>query len=132
MKEIYLYFATIPVFLGIDMIWLSLIAPKLYKNQIGHLMAESPNWAAAMIFYLIYIIGIIVFAVLPAHSKDSVMLAIILGGLFGMIAYSTYDLTNFAVLKNWPIFITIIDIAWGTFLTAAVSAISFYIAKWIM
>jgi uncharacterized membrane protein len=132
MKEIYLYLLTIPVFLGVDMIWLGLIAPRLYKEQIGHLMAESPNWAAAIVFYLVYIVGILVFVVIPAHTKDSIIHAVFLGGLFGMIAYATYDLTNFAVLKNWPLTITIIDIAWGTFLTAVVSTISFYIAKWVL
>lgn len=130
-KYIILYFLTLPVFLGIDMIWLGVIAKNLYKNKIGHLMSDTVNWPAALIFYLLFIVGIIIFGVNPALEKESLIRAALLGGLFGFLTYATYDLTNYATLKNWPLEVVIIDIMWGVVLGCLTSGISYYIAKLI-
>lgn len=90
------------------------------------------NWTAAFIFYLIYVIGVMVFAVYPSVSKDSLIHAVLMGALFGFFAYATYDLTNLATLKGWPLQVVIIDIIWGSLLTLIVSASGFYITKWLI
>src|SRR6056297_68359 len=99
---IFTYLLTVPVFFLIDMLWLGVIAKNLYRDKLGSLLADSPNWGAAIIFYLIFIYGIIHFAVLPGIDKDSLRTVAINGALFGAIAYATYDLTNLATLKGWP------------------------------
>ena len=124
---IYIYLLTIPAFFLIDMIWLGLVATKFYKSQIGFLLGPV-NWPAAIIFYLLYIVGIIVFAIYPALQADSFARAVILGAAFGFFAYATYDLTNLSTLKDWPILLTVVDIIWGTVLTASVAAASFFLA----
>lgn len=132
MKVIYLYLLTIPVFFGIDMIWLGFVARGFYRNNLGHLLRPDVNWTAAVIFYLLYILGILIFAVMPALEKNSLRQAVILGGLFGFFAYATYDLTNLATLKDWPVNVVLVDIAWGVVLTASVAAANFFIGRWLM
>jgi len=111
------------------MAWLGLIAKNMYHKYLGDFLSDKVNWTAALIFYLIYIVGISIFAIYPAINKGSVLHAIVMGGLFGLFTYATYDLTNLATLKNWPLPIVFIDIAWGMILTALVSLSGFYIAK---
>lgn len=123
------YLLTTVVFLIIDLAWLGLIAKDLYQKYLGDFMAEKVNWTAAIIFYLIYIVGISVFAIYPAVNMNSALNAALMGGLFGFFAYATYDLTNLATLKGWPLLIVFIDIAWGVVLTSMVSLSGFYIAK---
>jgi uncharacterized membrane protein len=132
MKVIYLYLLTIPVFFAIDIIWLGLIARRFYRNNLGHLLRTNVNWAAAIIFYLLYILGILIFAVMPALENNSLFQAMILGGLFGFFAYATYDLTNLATLKNWPVKVVVVDMVWGVVLTSSVSSASFFIGQWLM
>jgi uncharacterized membrane protein len=124
-----LYFATLFAFLVIDMVWLGLVARNFYLEQLGFLLNPNTNWVAAMIFYLLFIVGILVFVVLPGLEKSSLKATILRGALFGLITYATYDLTNLATLKDWPLHITIIDMAWGTVLTIAVSSIGFLAGK---
>jgi uncharacterized membrane protein len=124
-----LYILTIPIFFAIDLLWLGIVAKGLYQKYLGSFLSEQVNWVAAIIFYLIFISGIIIFAVQPAVEKDSVFRAMILGVLFGFFTYATYDLTNLATLKGWPIAIVFIDIVWGMVLTGIVSTGSFLIAK---
>jgi uncharacterized membrane protein len=132
MKNIIIsYILTTVVFLIIDIIWLGFIAKDLYRKYLGSFLAENVNWTAAIIFYLLYIVGISIFAIYPAVNKDSVFNAILLGGLFGFFAYATYDLTNLATLKDWPLKIVFIDIIWGAILTASVSVSGFYIVKFL-
>jgi len=123
------YFLTALVFFAIDIAWLGLVARDMYNRQIGHLMSGQVNWVAAVIFYLAFIVGILVFVVYPSVDKNSLLRAIVLGALFGFFTYSTYDLTNLATLKDWPLSVTIVDIAWGMVLTSVVSAVGFYIVK---
>jgi uncharacterized membrane protein len=132
MKLVYLYLLTLPVFFGIDMLWIGVLAKGFYRNNLGHLLRPDINWTAALIFYLLYIVGILIFATLPALEKQSLHQAVVLGALFGFFAYATYDLSNLATLKDWPVKIVFVDILWGMVLTASVAAASFFIGKWIM
>ena len=125
------YVLTFVFFLIIDMVWLGLIAKNLYQKYLGDFLSDKVNWTAAFIFYLIYVVGISIFAIYPAVNKGSALSAILLGALFGFFAYATYDLTNLATLKGWPLPIVFIDIAWGIVLTAAVSLFGYYMVKFI-
>lgn len=122
-----IYAIALPVFFALDMIWLGLVAKNFYRGQIGFLMKSDINWAAAIVFYLLFIIGLVVFVVAPAIEKNSWMHALIFGALFGLITYATYDLTNLATLKEWPLLVTIVDLVWGMVLAASVSTITFLI-----
>ena len=126
-----LYIATVPVFFLIDMVWLGLVARNFYQKQLGFILSDQVNWTAAVIFYLIFISGIILFAVLPALETKSLGNAALLVGLFGFFTYATYDLTNLATIKDWPIIVVIVDIVWGFVLCSAVAAVSFLIANWL-
>ena len=131
MNVIYLYLLTIPVFFAIDMIWLGFVARGFYRNNLGHLLRADVNWPAALVFYLLYIVGIMIFATMPALDKNSLLQAVVLGGLFGFFAYATYDLTNLATLKDWPVKVVFVDIIWGMVLTSSVAAASFCIGRWL-
>jgi len=131
-KAAVLYALTVPVFFAVDMVWLGLVAKKLYARQIGHLMSAKVQWAPALLFYFLFIAGILVFVVLPALSKGSPGRALLFGALFGLISYATYDLTNLATLRDWPLLIVVVDLGWGMVLTAAVSGASFWIARRIL
>jgi len=130
-KLVISYLLTAVVFFAIDMAWLGFIAKDLYRKLLGGFLSDKVNWTAAIIFYLLFIIGIFYFSILPAVEKNSVSKAILSGALFGIISYATYDLTNLATLKNWPLPIVFIDIAWGGLLTAMVSTAGYYIVKWV-
>lgn len=123
-----LYFIALPVFFAIDMIWLGLVAKDFYRNQIGFLLKENVNWVAAISFYLLFIIGVVFFVVMPALEKGSLMYALLVGALFGFITYATYDLTNLATTKDWPLLVTLVDLAWGAVLSASVSSVTYLIA----
>lgn len=124
-----LYLIALPVFFIIDMIWLVLVAKGFYNNQIGFLMKSDINWIAAIIFYLLFIGGLVFFVITPAIEKNSWPYALIIGAFFGLITYATYDLTNLATIKDWPLLVTIIDLIWGMVLAAAVSVVTFFIAS---
>lgn len=124
-----LYAIALPIFLVIDMIWLGIIAKNFYAAQVGSLMTSNPNWLAAIIFYLIFIVGLVVFVIEPAVKLGSWQHAITYGALFGLTCYATYDLTNLAVAKNWPLLVTLVDLAWGTTVAATVSTVTYFIAK---
>jgi len=124
-----LYAIALPVFFAIDMTWLGLVAKNFYKNQIGFLMTPNINWVAAITFYLLFIVGLVVFVITPAVEKGSWMYALLFGALFGLITYATYDLTNLATLKDWPLLVTIVDMAWGAVLAASVSVVTYFIAS---
>ena len=124
-----LYLIALPVFFAIDMIWLGVVAKNFYGAQIGTLMKSDVNWTAAIIFYLIFIAGLIVFVISPAVERDSWTHALLFGALFGFVCYATYDLTNLAVAKDWPLLVTIVDLAWGAVLAASVSVVTYFIAS---
>ena len=124
-----LFLIALPVFFVIDMIWLVLVAKNFYQKQIGFLMSPDINWLAAIIFYLIFIGGLVVFVITPAVEKQSWVHAVLYGAFFGLITYATYDLTNLATLKDWPILVTVVDLIWGSFLAASISIITYFIAN---
>jgi uncharacterized membrane protein len=124
-----LYLISIPIFFAIDMVWLGLVAKKFYANQIGFLLKPDVNWPAAIIFYLLFLVGLTIFVISPAVEKQSLMHAILFGALFGLVTYATYDLTNLATVKNWPLLITIVDLAWGATLSASVALITYLISQ---
>jgi uncharacterized membrane protein len=112
-------------------LWLGLIAKNFYARQMGGLMAEQVNWPAAIIFYLIYIAGILLFVVFPSLEKESLFQAALYGALFGLVCYATYDLTNLATMKGFPIKMVVVDLIWGIVLTGSVSVAGFFIARFI-
>ena len=124
------YGATAVVMLALDIAWLGFIAKSFYRKAIGHLMADPPNLVAAVVFYLLYPAGIMLFAVAPAAWAGMFLAptdipwtrAVLAGALFGFFAYATYDLTNLATLRGWPWRLALVDIVWGTALTAAAAA----------
>lgn len=120
-----LYVISIPIFFLIDMLWLGLIAKNFYQVRIGHLMEIS--WLPAIIFYLIFLVGLTYFAMYPAAQAGSLQTALIAGALFGFFTYATYDLTNLATIRDWPLDMVIIDILWGTFLGGTVSVATYHI-----
>ncbi len=125
------YVTVFVTFLIIDAVWLGLIAPRFYQAQIGFLLRERPNWWAAAAFYFLYIAGMTVFVVSPGVRQGSPGHAAVLGALFGLVAYGTYDLTNLATIKGWPLVVTLVDLVWGTILTATVGGVSaFALLKW--
>ncbi|WP_297086050.1 DUF2177 family protein [uncultured Draconibacterium sp.] len=125
------YLLTLVAFLAIDLLWLGIVAKNLYHKYLGSFLSEQVNWTAAIIFYLLFVAGILIFAVVPALNKQSVQHALIMGALFGFFTYATYDLTNLATLKGWPLPIVIIDITWGTVLSASVAFCGYYLSRWI-
>jgi uncharacterized membrane protein len=126
-----LYLSTLVVFFAVDMLWLGLIASSFYKKYLGYLMAPAINWLAAIIFYLLFIFGILVFVVLPGVKENSLQNTILRAALFGLITYATYDLTNLATINQWPLNVTLIDLVWGMVLSTIVSIAGFYLAKWL-
>ena len=126
-KIIISYILTVIVFFAIDMVWLGVIAKNIYNKYLGELLSEKVNWTAAIIFYLIFIIGIFVFVIIPSVEKQSLARAVLLGAFFGFVTYATYDLTNYATLKGFPLTIVFIDLAWGAVLTSVVSIAGYYI-----
>ncbi len=127
-----LYALTVPVFFIVDLIWLGVVAKGFYQKNLNYILSPQVNWAAAIIFYLIFIAGILIFAVVPAVVKDSLRHAVIWGALFGFFTYMTYELTNLALLKDWPLNIVFVDILWGVVLCTVVATVGFYIAKWLI
>jgi uncharacterized membrane protein len=124
-----LFFIALPVFFIIDMVWLVFVAKNFYQKQIGFLMKPDINWIAAIVFYLLFIAGLVTFVISPAVEKQSWVHALMLGALFGLITYATYDLTNLATIKDWPLLVTIVDLIWGTVLAASISVVTFLIAN---
>lgn len=126
-----LYGATLVAFFAIDMLWLGLVARSFYRQHLGFLLSPNVNWVAALLFYLLFIAGILVFVVLPGLKADSLRTTLLYGAFFGLVTYATYDLTNLATVKQWPLIVTVVDLLWGMVLTAAVSTAGFFAGKWL-
>ncbi len=124
-----LYFVTLLAFLAMDAVWLGLIARGFYARQLGFLLRDQPNWTAALVFYLLFVVGVVVFVVAPSLQSDSWIRPVLLGALFGVVSYAAYDLTNHATVNNWPWIVTVVDLCWGALVTASVSAVGFFAGK---
>lgn len=120
-----LYAIAVVVFFIIDLTWLGVVARSFYQAQLGHLLRTNVNWAAAIVFYAIFVVGIIVLAVWPAVDRQSLGHAVFLGALLGLVTYAAYDLTNLATLDGFPFKVVVVDMVWGTVLCAAVSGITY-------
>ncbi len=119
-----IYLLTLLPFVAMDGVWLGFVASKFYKSQIGYIMAERPNWLAAVLFYLLFIAGMVFFV---TGREGGISQAILRGAFFGFICYATYDLTNLATLKDWPVLVTVVDMCWGTFLGSGTAAIAVWL-----
>ena len=126
-----LYLLTVPIFFLLDIIWLGYVAKGFYRRHLGFILSPEVNWPAAITFYLIYIAGILFFAVAPAIERTSLIRALVWGSLYGFFTYATYDLTNMALIKGWPMKIVVVDILWGMVLCSVVAMSSFGVARWI-
>lgn len=129
MQFLKLYAATAAVFFALDLTWLGVVAKGFYKAQMGHLMRPDTQWLPAVLFYLIYVAAIIVLCVKPGLERESMGRAVAMGAVFGLAAYAAFDLTSLALLKDFPLKVALVDLAWGTSLTAAVSGASYAIGR---
>lgn len=129
LQYILLYLVVLGSFFVIDMIWLGLVAKNFYKKQLGFIMAEKVNWPAAIIFYLLFIGGLVFFVIYPSLGQDSWFYAFLTGAFFGMICYATYDLSNLATLKDWPPVVTIVDLVWGSLLSGTLTIIGYLFGR---
>jgi uncharacterized membrane protein len=123
------YVVALLVLAGGDALWLRYFAPAVFRPTLGSILLEDPRWAAVIVFYLVYPIGVLVFAVSPALRTGSIWTALLYGALFGLFAYGTYDMTNFATLKAWTLPLALMDTAWGVFLTGAAAAVSYALSN---
>ncbi len=129
MRIVIAYIATAVAFLAIDSVWLSTMASRLYRPYLGDLLRSDFDVKAAALFYIIYVGGIVYFAVMPALSSGSWRVAALNGAILGLVAYATYDLTNQATLREWPTIITVADLCWGTFLTASSATVAYLVTS---
>jgi uncharacterized membrane protein len=127
-KLVKIYFSTAILFFAIDILWLGVVAKNFYNKHLGQFFRDRVNWTAAILFYLLYILGIMIFAILPGIASGSLNRTAILGVLYGLFTYATYDLTNLATLKDWPKVIAVVDILWGMVLCGLVSTGGFLVA----
>jgi len=130
-KHLVAWAVTFVVLLVIDMIWLGVVAKGMYQEAMGDLMSPNPRLAFAAVFYLVYPVGLLLFAIMPGVEAQSVVRAAVLGALFGMFCYATYDLTNLAVIRNWPLALSFIDIAWGTVVSGVAAAAGAVAWRWM-
>ncbi len=131
-QMVIMYVITLAVFFLIDMFWLGIVAKGFYRKHLGPMLSPKVNWVAAVLFYLLFIVGLLVFAVKPALAGNEPLTALSLGALLGLISYATYDLTNLATLKDWPVVVTVVDLIWGTVLGGAVSLVSALIGRTLL
>jgi uncharacterized membrane protein len=124
-----LYTIALPVFFAIDLLWIGVVAKGFYAKQIGALLKPDVNWTAAILFYLLFIAGLVVFVIAPAVEKQSWAHALLFGALFGLVCYATYDLTNLALAKDWPLLVTVVDLIWGMVLASSVSVMTYLVAS---
>lgn len=130
MRYLVAYIATTVVFLGLDAVWLSRIALDLYRREIGTLILDKPNLVIAGLFYLLFAVGLVVLAVVPALNAGSWVQALAFGAVLGLVAYGTYDITNLSTLKGWSLTVTMTDLAWGTALSGVSALAGYLVVTW--
>ncbi len=127
-QYLYVYLVSVVVFFLVDMTWLGFVAKNFYKNQIGHLLGDTVNWPVAISFYLLFLVGLLIFVIAPALEVKSITHALLFGALFGFFTYATYDLTNWSTLRDWPALVSIVDMLWGTVLSATIATVTYWVA----
>ncbi len=125
------YIGSAVTMLVLDMIWLTTMVPILYRPALGDMLADPPNLPVAAVFYLVYVVGVVVFAVLPAVEARSWLGALGAGALLGLVAYGTYDFTNLSTLRNWPLALSLVDVCWGIFLTGVTALGGYFVTMWL-
>jgi uncharacterized membrane protein len=120
-----LYAVALATFFVIDLLWLGVVARGFYQNNLGHLMRDHVNWVAAVAFYLVFLVGLVVLVVQPAVEEQSLSKAILFGALFGLVTYAAYDLTNLATLEGFPLTVAVVDMVWGTVLCSTISTVTY-------
>ncbi len=125
------YIGSAVAMLALDAVWLTTMVPRLYKPALGDMLADPPNFVIAGVFYLLYVIGVVVLAVLPALNQQNWLIALGAGALLGLVAYGTYDFTNLSTLKNWPLTLSLIDVCWGVVLTGVAATAGYFVANWL-
>ncbi len=126
-----LYGLTLVTFLAIDLLWLGIVARPFYRRHLGFMLAPHPNWGAAILFYLLFVAGILVFVVMPGLEAASWTSVLLRGAFFGLVTYAAYDLTNQATAKDWPVVVTVVDMIWGSVLTMTVATAGVAIGRWL-
>jgi uncharacterized membrane protein len=129
MTTLKIYLASFAAFLVLDLLWLGVVAKGVYRRQIGFLMADSPDWLAAGMFYLLFVAGILVFVIQPGLETGTLRSTLLKGAFFGLVTYAAFDLTSQAVLRDWPWKLTAVDMAWGALLTASVAAVGWVVGR---
>jgi len=129
MSYVVAYLATAVVFLGLDALWLSRVALGMYRQELGSLLLEKPNLPIAAAFYLLYVAGIVILAIVPALGDGGWIRALLMGAVLGLVAYGTYDITNLSTLRGWSVKLALVDIGWGTVLTAMSATIGWWAAS---
>lgn len=124
-----LYLSTLAAFLLLDMLWLGVLARAFYQRHLGYLLASQPLWLAAILFYMLFVAGLIHFVILPGRSVGSLRYTLVRAAFFGLITYATYDLTNLATIRDWPLILTLVDLLWGMVLSSLVSMVGFRVAR---
>ena len=130
MRFVVAYIATAVVFLGLDVLWLTQLALGMYRRELGGLLLDKPNLAVAAVFYLVFVAGIVLLAIFPALNGGSWVNALLMGAVLGLVAYGTYDITNLSTLKGWSTSLALIDLAWGTALTAVSATAGYLVLSW--
>jgi uncharacterized membrane protein len=131
MNLLKLYGLTAVTFLAIDIVWIGAVASGFYRRELAHLMGDGPLWVPALLFYAIYVGGVLVFATLPGLGTGSLARAATLGAFLGFFAYATFDLTSMALFRQFPLIVVVTDMAWGTFLTAVVASAGYGFGRWL-
>ena len=131
-QMVILYLITLAVFFLIDMVWLGVVAKGFYRRHLGTMLSPKVNWGAAILFYLLFIAGLLIFVIRPALAQGALLSALPLGALFGLISYATYDLSNLATLRDWPLIVTVVDLVWGTALGGLVSLAGTLLGRWVL
>lgn len=131
-QMVILYLITLAVFFLIDMVWLGVVAKSFYRRHLGTMLSPKVNWGAAILFYLLFIAGLLIFVIRPALAQGALLTVLWLGALFGLISYATYDLSNLATLRDWPLIVTVVDLVRGTTLGGLVSLISILLGRWLL
>ena len=127
LKYLGIYFSFLITLIAVDLVWLLGIAKNLYRDEMGDLMASEPKLLAGLAFYLIYALGVCIFVIAPALSKQSLIYALQYGALFGLFCYMTYDLTNLAVIRDFPTKLAFVDIVWGSLVTAFSAGLAYWV-----